>query len=405
MLVLVSGAPGGPFVLKYDWLKHAALVNELSATGWPTHTADGGVLRYYTGFYLVPAAAAKVVGGDPRLWLSFWMFTGLAVGLALLVAGLRARPAALTLAIFPLLSGIDVLGCRLTAYRECGSKHLEFWSGSTPVNSIMTAAMWRPSQLIPLLVLVPLILTAPTARRSPWLLGPLLVAGLLWAPLATVGVLPLVGWALWSAVRTSAVASAARDWLVPAILLLPAAGVVLAYLSVGAGDVPLAPLWRAENPAPNLLPWWRTWLAVVALEVLPLLALPLLVRRRLPSWISVQLIASGLLMLVVYGLYSDLDLNALLPLMVVLSRETAVAASAVLLVPARRRAGALATAAAVIAAGAATPFVELRTALQSEPYFVWEECRFANDACIRADLRYQYAVPGSALPSLLLRSA
>ncbi len=179
-LVELSGVLGSPFTMKVDWAKHAAITNTLSGTAWPTPLPDGGVLRYYSGFYLVPAAGARLLDTDPRLLLAIWFAIGMAIGLALLVGTLPFQLAAPALLVFLLTSGWDSVGCLLTGEIQCSSVHQEGWSGGIPVNAVVTGVLWRPSQILPALILVPLVMTLRSSRKAMWLLVPLLVSCIYW---------------------------------------------------------------------------------------------------------------------------------------------------------------------------------------------------------------------------------
>lgn len=414
-LVKLSGVLGSPFAMKVDWAKHAAIMNTLSGAAWPTQLPDGGVLRYYTGFYLVPSAAARLLHADPRLLLGIWFAIGMAIGLALLIGALPLWLAAPALLIFVLASGWDAVGCLLTGELQCSSEHQERWSGAIPVNAVITGVLWRPSQILPALILVPLIMTLRSSRRAMWLLVPLLVSCAYWGPFVAIGLTPLLLHGVAPVIRARNWPGLAKDWILPFLLLSPAALLLVLYLKAGAEQVPVTMLW--SYPDATVHPWSFLWGLVIAIEVLPLVLLPALSRGGVTGVHRTSLVFTCVVMLIVYGVYSDLTINATLPFVVLFGWETAYFA-AQLAVGRREVVGSSGTpsgrtgkasilvcrtaAALVVFLGAQTAIVEVGTSLRTPSYFDWSACT-VRSACTRADLIYQYEAPVEAFPPWFLR--
>ena len=426
-LVALSGVLTPGVDVKIDWHKHAAILNTLADTSWPTRTPDGGVLRYYTGFYLVPALLARELGADPQLLQGLWFLLGLVLGLLLLVSQLPTRLAAIAAAALAVMSGWDVVGCAVTASERCRTggvvpdlQHLEWWTGIMPVNSVFTSLTWRPSQLIPALILLPLLLTVGRDRRAGWLLAPLLVSTVFWAPFLAVALLPLViAAALPDLLRGRDWTALARDWALPGLLALPAALLLARYLTADAASIPFATIWASPPPELPLWPptvpvWPNTLLLVLALEVLPLVALAALIRGGLGRLQLTCLAVTSGLLLVVYGAYNDLLLNGTTPFVLIFGWQAAYALAhlvggssaatmrSALRLPERRLHVVRAAAVATVLVGAWTAVVEVGASLSPEPGLVWAECSIDTE-CIRDDLRYQYEAPVDAFPRWLLR--
>src|SRR3569833_3929046 len=66
--VWLSGSAGGLRLDNKDWLKHYSIINFLVENPWPSHACiselGDAVIRYSKGWYLVPAAALKLM--DPH---------------------------------------------------------------------------------------------------------------------------------------------------------------------------------------------------------------------------------------------------------------------------------------------------------------------------------------------------
>lgn len=417
VVVKISGVLGAPFAMKLDWTKHAAIMNTLSGTAWPTQFPDGGVLRYYSGFYLVPAFAARLLDADPQLLLGVWFAIGMAIGLALLVGALPLRLAAPALLVFLLTSGWDSVGCLLTGEIQCSSVHQEGWSGGIPVNAVITGVLWRPSQLLPALIMVPLVMTLRSSRKAMWLLVPLLVSCLYWAPFVALGLAPLVLHGVLPVLAARDWHALAKDWFLPFLLLSPAALLLVVYLQAGAAQIPLTLLW--SYPTTTIHPWFFAWALVVLIEVLPLVVLPALWRGGITGVHRHVLVSTCVFFLVVYGTYSDLTSNATLPFVVLFGWETAYLASQ-LLVGRREVVGSWGTAssrtgrtpllvgrtaaALLVFLGAQTAIVEVGTSLSTPPFIDWSACT-VRSACMRADLSYQYEAPVEDFPPWFLREA
>jgi hypothetical protein len=399
--------------VKSDWFKHAAITNTLAESPWPTQLPDG-VLRYYSGFYLVPSGVARALDADPRLFLAIWFALGLLLGLILLAGALPWRLAAPALLLFLLMSGWDSIGCLVTGLDTCLSQqHLERWSGSVPVNSVLTGLLWRPGQFLPALILVPLILTLRPTERSLWLLAPLLVATVYWTPFVALGVIPLLLPGVYAVARARQWRCLSLDCLLPGLLVLPAGLLLVLYLgAAGSETVPVEMLWSL--PQTQIGPWYLTWAAVVAIDVVPLVVLPALL-RGLTGVHRAALVFTCLVLLIVFGFFSDLTMNATFPFVVLFGWETAYLLTQLVAGRSRRTAGAegaagrlgsmrlTAGAGALIALLAAPTAIQEVAADYSTDFDLWA-CTVRDEACLQTFLRFQYTAPADAFPPWFFRS-
>lgn len=412
-VIAMSGLLGGLHSVKFDWFKHAAITNTLTESPWPTQLPDG-VLRYYSGFYLVPSGAARALDADPRLFLAIWFALGLLLGLILLAGALPWRLAAPALLLFVLMSGWDSIGCLVTGLDTCLSlQHLETWSGSVPVNSVLTGLLWRPGQFLPALILVPLILTLRPTDRSLWLLAPLLVATVYWSPFVALGVIPLLLPGVFAVARVRQWRRLGLDCLLPGLLVLPAALLLVLYLAAGSETVPVDMLW--SYPQAKIRPWYLGWSAVVAIDVVPLVVLPALL-RGLTGVHRTALVFTCLVLLIVFGIFSDLTINATFPFVVLFSWETSYLLTQLVAGRRTRRTAGAGGAAGrrgsmrlTAVAGALIALLAVPTAIQevAADYSTdvdWWACTVRDEVCIPASLRYQYTAPAGAFPPWFFRS-
>ncbi|GAB2788060.1 hypothetical protein GCM10027275_36070 [Rhabdobacter roseus] len=126
-----------------DYAAHNAKYHDLVTNRWPLR-AEGTYLRYYFGYYLVPALYSKLAGGLSVGALWVWTWLGLALGLGWLYVLLhRSWPKVL------LLLG----GGSFFYFLQAMGYNLGWWQyrGYT-VWSLFDQSIWAPNQLIPALI-------------------------------------------------------------------------------------------------------------------------------------------------------------------------------------------------------------------------------------------------------------
>lgn len=204
-LTVVAGI-GGLGVQTGDWRKNNALFQDLIAKDWPASYAYLGqpvVLVYYLAFFL-PAAVVGKLGGwlAGNLALALWGCGGLLLAL-LWVVRLAQRPVGRTLALFVVLSGLDVIGYFLlhdfrVDLADPGTpfglmvENLNVWNTAWQYGSNMTVLFWAPNQALAAWIAASLLLEGADAGRARGSVVLLAALTLLWSPFITLGLLPLV---------------------------------------------------------------------------------------------------------------------------------------------------------------------------------------------------------------------
>lgn len=238
------GGAGHLVYANLDWRTRDAVYADLILSAWPpAYGLEAGVelvLRSATGFFLAPAAVAKLAGlGLAPALLLAWCALGVFLFFLMLPlpAVFNRRLLLLSLAVV-FFSGMDYAAIVLVhGQTPVFPLPLEWWRPWT-YTSLTGQLFWAPNHAIPLWLGTVLIFRH---RESPGLpgLGIVLLALLLfWTPFA-VGLAPWLTWALWQ--RRDKLASAVGGVALPhwlAALCLGALG--MAYLSLpGIEAIPL----------------------------------------------------------------------------------------------------------------------------------------------------------------------
>lgn len=272
LVTWLSGFPFGPFAS--DWIKHWALLDELSRRDWPVVLElqeQTQYLRFYLGAYLLPAGLSKLTALP--VWLSTLLWFGL--GYVLVFRSLlqviewsgRAWLAPLLLLA---LAGADAYAEQLfrsllllPAVPWLGM-HFEAWAfnaAGLPIeySGILTALTWVPHQSIATFLVCGMF-AAPREQRQPARLALALGLLALWSPYGLIGLLPLALQEAWSR-RIELGRGAVLTCLLVAILF---ALLVAWYLSA---DLPGA--GACFSCLPGRLAHWLEFAPFVLLELLP----------------------------------------------------------------------------------------------------------------------------------------
>ena len=354
----LSGAGGWGFQ-NLDWLKHNQILSDLSTERWPVdytvlqQTGSRSVpLTYYLAYYLPAAAAGKALG-----WRAandvLYFHTVLGVLLALLwFAALTGRGLLRSALLFPVLSGLDVIGRVIWSEEGYGpTAHLEWWAGmgSVQYSSNTSLLFWVPQHAIAGWILTGLVVQRARDEHSARVALFALALGMLWSPFVTLGLAPFViAAALVSGRRGTA--SFANFAAAPALAV-----VALLFLASRAESPPNG--WWFEEGAPpwlELVAFYVLELSVVAASY-PSAASDGTRRGRTWWWIA----SAMLLVLPLYrvGRFNDLTMRASIPALFVL--WSYVAAALQDRAPARRRI----LLALLVLIGAVTPANEIMRAL------------------------------------------
>lgn len=235
----------------HDWDKHYSMFNELITNYWPPTKETNGqtwVLRYYLGWYAVPALFAKIFGTKTLpLAIFIWTACGLFISLQLIFYQISKIHhffiAALVLFSF---SGLDMIGIWL-AREEIPSFYADFsawwgvhrWGGGhIPVVSVLQTFVYAPQHAVGGALMTGLLLYN-CGFAAQWG-AVIVVVAAMWSPFAAMGTLPLVGYAVFREGYRSSLTP--QNLIATPLLTIP----VVLYLS--AGDTQTMPTFVWERP-------------------------------------------------------------------------------------------------------------------------------------------------------------
>jgi len=201
LALLGTTGAGGIGPESSDWAKHNAILKDLIDQPWPVGYAIRGEsanLVYYVAYYLPAALVGKAAGWEiANLALFCWSFIGAALALIWVCLLSRGRVWVCS-AVFLLFSGMDVAGA-LTgggSWRDIAAvfanPDLEWWSGLWQYSSNVSLLYYVPHQAIGGWLLASLALDGVESRGGPAPALLLLGLSLLWSPLVTFGLIPLL---------------------------------------------------------------------------------------------------------------------------------------------------------------------------------------------------------------------
>lgn len=221
----------------FDWMVRDAVLHDLVIEPWPVHYEIAGrdfLLRAPLGMYLLPAAVGKIFGLIAAHYVLFLQNT-LVLGSLFLVftATCRTwRARALILGVFVIFSGLDVLPCLIEG--RLPEWHLEVWVAALQYSSHLTQLFWVPHHALAGWSFVAAYLLWRRGSLSALSLGAIFTLCLFWSPLAMMGALPFLIFALvsdWRGARLHL-----RDALGPGLILLGSLPAVF-YLMLDSGAV------------------------------------------------------------------------------------------------------------------------------------------------------------------------
>jgi hypothetical protein len=386
--LMLLGGEGRFFYANPDWQVRDAVLRDMATHPWPFTYASGDLLRAPIGMYLVPALAGKLwgqPGADQALLIQNGALLGLILAIgSTLFAGTRRRLVALL--VFLAFSGFDLIGQIVAGHggRLDPSAHLEGW-GPSQFSSTITLAFWVPQHAFAgwIGALGFALWRVGRLGLGALLMLPPLIA--LWSPLAALGTMPFILYAVWHDARRRQIQPA--DLALPALaslIALPA----LAYMAaagdtVGLRFLPIRPDFYLLFLAVELLPW----LLIAAGD------------RHARFGGATLAIAAGFLLvapLIQIGWSSDFAMRASIPALALLALHLADMLGGGWGIS-RRRWIALA---ALLALGATTGLTEIHRAL-SLPASPPPHCGFARawDVTFAAWPKASYLAPLDSLPS------
>lgn len=388
-------AAGGVFDAQNgDWLHQRTTFLDLGRYPWPTFLPDplaeftsvendsSPLLRYYLGYYIMPALAAQWLGLASLNWaVPIWTWIGVALILLMFTREQRGWGIALAVGVFILFSGMDIM--RVIPWEgwnwidldikrggllglSVGRDHIE-WDGfgqiRTQYSANTTILMWVPQHFIPAGLYALSMLQLRRHRRFLAVSGVLLAAGLFWSAFVPIGLLPLIGVLIWE--------NGIRPFLRWPNLLIaaPLAALIALYLTSGATNFSSGWIWEA-NDWSSVIRWA---LSFYLSEFLLLAVLLLILRpelRREPLFIAC---VATLILLPLYqfGLSNDLPARASLPSLILLCWycvETITQYLRTRTYIRWRYSFGVACMVAILAIGSATAFVELARAQRNDSW-------------------------------------
>jgi len=336
---LFTGA-GAIFPQSWDWLKHNAILRDLVVEQWPVaYDVEGQSfqLTYYIGYYLPAAAVGKVAGWEAANSALFvWTVLGIALAFTWFCVLTQAAKRGWILLVAALFSGPDVLGWLLfspvTRVEDVSlpSQQLDWWAQVGKYPNHVTSVMWGPHHALGAWIGAGLILHLARTRQLRWIAPVVAFCGLM-SPFTTLGLLPLVGWAVICDGRQAILRRVRELASLPAALAAVAVLPVVVYYAALSAPLP-APYggsveagFALTNPIRpmSFVQALAAYLLLIAVEVLIFSALV----RRSPAGrepdsrmlLGVVTITMLLFPLVRYGQWSDLAMRAVVPSMFVLS--------------------------------------------------------------------------------------
>jgi hypothetical protein len=313
----------GPSGQTADWFKHYGVLNFLVSDPWPPTTDIDGIgpaaLRYYVGWYLVPAAVLKLTSWPlQQAALFVWSALGVFIFLQLVMQIVAPRR------IFAILGTpfiIALFGCPNAMRGFTTSEWLpdsspmgDWWFGWIiyPGNSISLAFV--PQHTIAGWLSVALLMR----QRDQGPLLPfcmlLLCAVALWSPFSAIGILPF----LVALVAHNGVYPLFMDWRGFASLLLLGLPIGL-FLHADTGTIPAG--FVIANPclAPGACFSWSSYILFLIAEVgIPLGVLCLWRKHHQPFFVAAA-VALMLIPLYKLGLINDFGARTCLPALMLIS--------------------------------------------------------------------------------------
>lgn len=228
LITYVSGVSGLSYQT-FDYWCHNTKFYELFKYDWPIRIpADGPVIAYYYGFYLVPALYSKLIGELSEAAIFLWTFAGFFLGISWLYLILHKN----ILLVFVALTIGDLPHVFKTIYYKFNGYLYEFGDFGVEAWSNFENLLWVPNQVIPSLIIGGMLVytvrekvaiervVLPVALSFWWAVFPAFTSGLL------VGILVLVKW--FQHRLTFDVRRALNDVLLPSVCCLP---VLILFLS------------------------------------------------------------------------------------------------------------------------------------------------------------------------------
>ena len=316
---------GGSLHQNSDWVKHYAVLNFLVQNPWPPKTlGDAGmvVLRYYVGWYLIPALVLKLGWvASQQAALITWSLIGVWIFLSLLRSLIFIKPSEASIGIvlisvvaFAMFGGADFLGAILVKPNMQDGHPLEWWSGWIQYSGNTASISWVPQHAISAWLGSALVMRNRDGGYNLPFIAFTISAVLLWSPFAALGLLPFV----------CRVACGRRgrqplfEWQSVACCLLLGLPTFL-YLISGSSSIPHGFIYA--NPCTFGLPCFTlsSYLIFVLIEFSFPAAILILRRVEEDDFLKIAIVSLLLIPLYKVGLLNDFAMRTSLPAITVLA--------------------------------------------------------------------------------------
>lgn len=230
-----------------DWHIRDAVLHDLVSGAWPVgYGPDGGaptLLRAPIGYYLPAALLGKMAGlAAANAALAIWTAAGVALFLLQVLSQMprRVGAALASVAVIVSFSGLDAAGTLLrvpgTVAHWDFTRHLEWWASRYQYSSMTTQLFWVPNHALGAWLGIGLLCRLRGEAAADSLLALMVVAVMLWSPLAALGLVPFV---LCRGFDTALRERSSRPFHPRVWAPALAVGLVIAaYLTLDAGQIP-----------------------------------------------------------------------------------------------------------------------------------------------------------------------
>jgi hypothetical protein len=372
------GGEGRLFFANTDWLTRDAIIHDLVSQPWPfvyrisesNAIQQSFILRAPLAMYMLPAAIGKIFGVYAAHIMLLAQNTILfaLIFYFLVPANLKTAPAAITISIFILFSGLDVVPT-IVKYMSTGVRgdHFEWWAELFQYSSHITQLFWVPHHAIAGWGFVCLYLLWRRAEIRSSLLACAFLYLTYWSPLAMMGAAPFLAYAVLS----DLIGQKLRrfDIILLALTALPAI-LVNIYLIQDAGAVEHRLLIHEPS-------FWMVYLVFICVEFMPFVALIVVREPLMLKDHSFLLVIISLLLIPFYkvGSSNDFAMRASIPALALLATSFSIMIAQN--VVARKRLGWSSVAMAVLIVGSITGFMEIRRAIVRTPSPI-SDCNFVQ---------------------------
>ena len=351
-----------------DWVPRYGVLRDLVVNDWPPRYLDESnnelILRAPVGYYLVPALLGKLSGiAWADLFLLLWTWLGVSLFFLANFAGTLGRRLS-ALILFAAASGLDIVGFLWMSdgYLPNPGYHIEWWAGRIQYSSNTTLLFWVPNHALPGWIAAAWLWRFRDDPRFIARLPVLFLPVMLWSPLPAIGLLPLAMVAAWLQWYRGSAQWA--EFFKSLLLVAPAAGLVAAYLLMGAGKINagVSAALQGQSASEMGFDIWRS-LIFFMLEA-GLFGMLALQRNRSPLMIA-SLVVLAVLPLFSVGPNNDLAMRGSTPALTILWM---VLIDELTARPSQRALSSLMRGVLVILwlLGMATPFQEIYRALSSK---------------------------------------